>query len=250
MSDKHGYPVKTRAPTSNSAKRYVLTGTFRTNGRTLQLLAFDTSKDKKAYANRRRDLLPEIRDVFPDKDAVASKFANAKDVLVVGIDLGEVFTLAACCSGFSDVRNLTIKRKALYQPTLKARHERENRKPIAIYHAESLISPRLEGTFADAEEYAKKVIDTHGLLQEFYGRKRILRLDHDMRKAKHAEFDVATDSLLRMVGSHIGRKRKDEEDVLFAIGLGKFNTRTKLSSMHGSLTAHMVSKVSTILSRQ
>jgi hypothetical protein len=78
------------------------------------------------------------------------------------------------------VRNLTIKRKALYQPTLKARHERENRKPIAIYHAESLIPPRLEGTFADAEEYAKKVIDTHGLLQEFYGRKRILRLDHSL----------------------------------------------------------------------
>jgi hypothetical protein len=30
MSDKHGYPAKTRAPTSNSAKWYVLTGTFRT----------------------------------------------------------------------------------------------------------------------------------------------------------------------------------------------------------------------------
>ncbi|CAO3682317.1 unnamed protein product [Umbelopsis vinacea] len=212
MSDEHGYPAKTKAPTSDSAKRYVLTGTFETNGRTLQLLAFDT------------ELLPKIRDVFPDKDAVASKFVNAKDVLVVGIDLGEVFTLAACCGGFSD-------RKSKADSYLSC----------GITH-----SPRLEGTFADAEEYNKKVIDTHGLLQEFYGRKRLLRLDHDSRNAKHAEFDVATDSLLRMVGSHIGRKRKDEEDVLFAIGLGKFNTRTKLSSMHGTLAAHMVSKLESL----
>ena len=126
---------------------------------------------------------------------------------------------------------------------MKARYERERRKTRLVYRTESLVPPRKELTFADANGYAEKVIKSHDLLQAFYSRRRLQRLDHDSRKAKRAEFDVAVDSLLRMVNSHVGRKKEDGEDVLFAVGLGKFQTRTNLSSVHGTLAAHMVSKV-------
>ena len=201
------------------------------------------TKNKKEYQKQQNNILPKIEDVFPDRDAVQAKFSNPKAVKVIGIDLGEVFTVAACCRTEPGVRNFTTKRKALYQPTLKARYERERRKTRLVYRTESLVPPRKELTFADANGYAEKVIKSHDLLQAFYSRRRLQRLDHDSRKAKRAEFDVAVDSLLRMVNSHVGRKKEDGEDVLFAVGLGKFQTRTNLSSVHGTLAAHMVSKV-------
>jgi hypothetical protein len=74
--------------------------------------------------------------------------------------------------------------------------------------------------------------------------KRFKRLAHDQKKARRGEFDVATNAILKMAGTHIGRHKMEKEDVLFAIGLGDFNTRTKLSSLHTSFSSHLICKVS------
>lgn len=69
------------------------------------------------------------------------------------------------------------------------------------------------------------------------------RLVHDSKKPRRGEYDVATNGILRMVGGHIGRKKEENEAVLFAMGLGHFNTRTKLSSLHTSFSTHLIAKV-------
>ena len=50
-------------------------------------------KNKKEYQKQQNNILPKIEDVFPDRDAVQAKFSNPKAVKVIGIDLGEVFTV-------------------------------------------------------------------------------------------------------------------------------------------------------------
>jgi hypothetical protein len=76
------------------------------------------------------------------------------------------------------------------------------------------------------------VIKAEPVLRSFYGSKRYKRLIHDNKKAGCGEFDVASNALLRMTGGHIGRKQMPGEYVLFAVGLGDFNTMTNLSSVH------------------
>jgi hypothetical protein len=59
---------------------------------------------------------------------------------------------------------------------------------------------------------------------KFYALPRISRIKNDLKKAGRAEYDIAVNAVLKMVGAHIGQKKRQEEQVLFAIGLGDFNT--------------------------
>ncbi|GAB5587406.1 hypothetical protein Unana1_02306 [Umbelopsis nana] len=210
---KHGheYSETVRLLADESLSRpYVLDGTFRTN---VQLVA--TSQ-------------------------------TPKRVSIIGIDLGERFIAAARGINFANsdnIRNLAIKHSVLYQPTLKFWPELEQRKPTAVRQAEQSISCKKKCTFAESSEYAHEVIKAEPVLRSFYGSKRCKRLIHDSKKARRSEFDDATNALLRMAGGHIGRKRMPGEDMLFAVGLGDFNTKTNLSSLHTSFGSHFINKV-------
>ena len=267
---KRGY--RATAGPLYSGKRYVLEGTLRTNGQTLQLMALDISKQKpkrsKISIQGVDRLLDNVENVFPDVEAVKEYFTNPENVTIVGIDLGEVCTAAACCINFSDktagtvnhtsnypddectalnktnaVRNLVIKRQALYQPTLKARVMIEKHKPAEVCKSENSIPGRKEGTLSAACEYAVKVLAALPAACRFYSSTRFKRTIHDSKKARRCEYDVATNGILRMVGGHVGRKKEANEDVLFAIGLGDFNTRTQLSSLHRSFAIYLILKV-------
>jgi hypothetical protein len=177
---------------------------------------------------------------------LAATSHTPKRVSIIGIDLGERFIAAARGINFAnsdDVRNLAIKRSALYQPTLKFWPELEQRKPTAVRQAEQSIPCKKKCTFAESSEYAHEVIKAEPVLRSFYGSKRYKRLIHDSKKARHGEFDDATNALLRMAGGHIGRKRMPGEDMLFAVGLGDFNTKTNLTSLHTSFGSHFINKV-------
>ncbi|KAI8606491.1 hypothetical protein EDD21DRAFT_410132 [Dissophora ornata] len=54
----------------------------------------------------------------------------------------------------------------------------------------------------------------------------------DARRALHEEFLVIADRLLKLVGGSIGAKRKEENMVIIALGLGKFGSSARLSSLH------------------
>ena|ERR1700731_1239939 len=101
----------------------------------------------------------------------------------------------------------------------------------------------MECTFAKSSDYTRKVIKAEPILCSFYGSKRYKRLVHDNKTARHDEFDAATNALLKMAGGHIGRKQMPREEVLFAVGLGDFNTKTNLSSLHASFGAYFINKI-------
>lgn len=60
--------------------------------------------DQKGEAtdNERNSPSSQIEDIFDSHDAVESTFSDPDKVPIVGIDLGEVVTAAACCIQFSD----------------------------------------------------------------------------------------------------------------------------------------------------
>ena len=252
---KRGYhaTVKLLDDPPSSSGRYLLSGTFRTNGQELQLIAFDTKKKKvsniaSAELQGVDRLLTNVEQVFPDLDAVQQHFKDAHKVTIVGIDLGETYTAAACCIKFDPgngtaVRNLAIKRKALYQPNLMARQHVEQSKSSKVMKTEQAIPSRSACTYTASLEHARQAKLAEPALKLFYGSKRFKRLSHDMKKAKRGEFDVATNAILKMANCHIGRKKGEDEQVLFAIGMGDFNTHTRLSSLHTSFATYFINKV-------
>jgi hypothetical protein len=64
-----------------------------------------------------------------------------------------------------------------------------------------------------------------------------------LRKLEELNMDIAVNAVLKMVGAHIGRKKRQEEQVLFAIGLGDFNTNKNLASLHTSFGKYLILKV-------
>jgi hypothetical protein len=81
-------------------------------------------------------------------------------------------------------------------------------------------------------------------LDRFYNTgRRFKRFRWFARRAKEEEYRLATDSLLRMVDGCLGAKRKDGNKVIIGIGLGKFSSKTKLSSLHESFQSYFVQKV-------
>ena len=78
---------------------------------------------------------------------------------------------------------------------------------------------------------------------KFYALPRIRRIKNDLKKAGRAEYDIAVNAVLKMVGAHIGRKKRQEEQVLFAIGVGDFNTNKNLASLHTSFGKYLTLKV-------
>ncbi|KAF9982468.1 hypothetical protein BGZ79_005940, partial [Entomortierella chlamydospora] len=80
--------------------------------------------------------LKEARNVLSSKEEVRSIFgSDGSDVNILAIDLGETFTVAASAYMVdrpNEYHDLTVKRKALYQPTLRFRawSEREKNKEL------------------------------------------------------------------------------------------------------------------------
>jgi hypothetical protein len=167
MNSGHGYRANVGLPRSSSAegtssndKRYVLTGTFKPTTIFCRCLPLIPQRTRKSTRISRKASCQRLKIYSLIVTPFRPNFLNPKGFKVIGIDLGEVFTVAACYKTGPGVVNLTIKKKALYQPTLKARNEREHRKTRLVYRTESLIPMRRELNFADAVGYAKKVINS------------------------------------------------------------------------------------------
>jgi hypothetical protein len=152
------------------AKQLVQLATNRTDGQVLQRIAFDTKKFKKNssavddvgydyYHSKDADrqgvdrLLESVDDMFPYINAVRNHFSDPEKVTVIGIDLGDTFAAAACAINFAvgdknGVRNLTVTRSAIYQPTLKARKEIEERKPAKVRGIEQSMPVNKDCSFS------------------------------------------------------------------------------------------------------
>jgi hypothetical protein len=247
---RHGYHKTVRLLGDNSSVLpYVLSGTIRTNGQVLQLMAFDTRKTKQRTTNGTR-LLRKIEDLFHSQDAVTSTFSDPDKVAIVVIDLGEVITAAASCIQFSDrpndQRNLVIRRKVPYQPTWTGQKLMQTCKPKKVSDAASIPS-RAACTFEACPSYAQKVMKVGVTIRTFYCSKLVKGIKHDSAKARRREFDIAANSLLKLIDGYIVAKKPSDRDAIFALGLAEFAINTGTLSLHASFGRHHTQKLSQFL---
>ncbi|KAG0222161.1 hypothetical protein BGW42_006817, partial [Actinomortierella wolfii] len=173
--------------------------------------------------------------------------------------------------------NLAVKQKAVSQPTFKYRRWMETQKSMptmqdqqsdsnsieiqqdgstinsddttTTVNKESICSietaiPPLKGASANVQAYADYQATHKEVLDQFYNGNNFRYKKHkwDAKRARQEEFGRIADSLLRMVGGSIGERRKEDNKVIIGIGLGRFTSKNRLSSLHDSFQGYFVSK--------
>lgn len=79
-------------------------------------------------------------------------------------------------------------------------------KPKKIRYAEIGIPSKAASTFEASYAYAQKVMKVTLTLRNFSSSKQIKIINNGSSKARRGEFDIAANSLLKMVNGHIGAK--------------------------------------------
>ncbi|KAG0221549.1 hypothetical protein BGW42_007533, partial [Actinomortierella wolfii] len=173
--------------------------------------------------------------------------------------------------------NLAVNQKAVLQPMLKFRRWMELKKDEKLHGLEDLAALEAEGEVADQATQQNGTQTTLGTiksisdiesslpplrgqnadftlyrqygdqywehLNHFYnGGQRFKRFKWFARRAKEEEYKRVTDSLLRMVDGSLGAKRNADNKVIIGIGLGKFSSNNKLSSLHTSFESYFVQR--------
>ncbi|KAG0221137.1 hypothetical protein BGW41_007177, partial [Actinomortierella wolfii] len=174
--------------------------------------------------------------------------------------------------------NLAVKQKAVLQPVLKFRRWMERQKQqelsaladiqVQITGAQDSVEQmsqqeivrlpqRKIRTISDIETVVPPIrgqdanINMHQQhrdrywqqLDSFYNTKgRFKKMRWLAQRAKMEEYTQMTNSLLRMVDGCVGARRKDGSKVIIGVGLGKFSSKSKLSSLHESFQSFFVQK--------
>ncbi len=159
-------------------------------------------------------------------------------------DLGQVVIQSA------PFFNLAVKQKAVYQPTIKHRNWTEQERADqpggrnSINDIECELPPR-RGVGASPSAHLKALEQNQDQLETFYNGKNHKYKKHkwDAQRARAQKYDRMADSLLRVVGGSIGQRREENNKVIIGIGLGKFPSNIRLSSLDRSFLTY-VQKVS------
>lgn len=261
-------------PANYNRRGYVLRGSIKTDGFLLQLLAYKLNElncvrfkrlpEHKLPARITTTLagtdyyLTEIRNIVKSKQDVYDLWGcEPEKIKILGLDPGQAFVVGASAilprkkpSTMPRFFNLAVNQKAVYQPTFKHRRWLERKKERMIYNGKSIAEiesslPPLRGERASVREYIKKLDEVETHLESFYtGSNTIKKHRWNARRAREEEYKQITDSLLRMVGGSVGRKRYNKDKVVIAVGLGKFSSSTRLSSLHQSFESYFIQKVS------
>ncbi|KAI7818129.1 hypothetical protein BC939DRAFT_299299 [Gamsiella multidivaricata] len=262
-----------KATCNQYTKRYVLTGTFQTDGFQLRLLACDTRVtkgykpsnpvpgrvDPKVGTDR---WLKEIRNEFSGsaKELQDTFGSDGRDVWIGGIDLGQVVTAAVSVlildppladgtlpwPPTGKYCTLNIKQKALMQPQFKYRRAIEGRKTDVIHDAESSLLPRRGISDEDVRLFLNSMDKIRQVLNEHYNQSfRHHRDTWDLKKARDAEDRITIEAILKLVKEDNQEKAVPTNKVLWGVGLGKFGTSSGLTSLHGTFSAKLISALRT-----
>ncbi|KAI8363131.1 hypothetical protein B0O80DRAFT_420925 [Mortierella sp. GBAus27b] len=284
LGSSNALPSPPTLPRSNvPAARYALSNQLYTDGIQVHVVAYDTRKPR--VGSNQKTSIPKLEKRFPNRQSMVNDLGvSFEDTVVVGIDPGEKISAAFCMvdpKRPKQVSNLSIRRNALYSPSLsyRARLEEMKRHRITVSTA-SGISPSPwtpadeiqvttpigesetqrhdmdtielpisinelqqsleQSAFQSMEAYEEGLRNCAGvfqLLNGFYSSRSLKKLHWERMKAMRAEKDLAVHGALRMIRGTNGRK------AIFAYGDGKFNTRTKLSSMHETFKNYFVMKI-------
>ena len=263
-------------PTTYNGRGYMLTGSIRTDGFSLQLLALKLKECSSIKYKRLPedvalpprmlsvlsgidDHLTEIRHV-PLLQLLDMSRADVKEhgVTTLGIDLGQNCVVGACAVLASEQNrpaeqpptfiNLSVKSRAVYQPSFKKRTWLEAQKGAAtgaetITDLELKIPPR-RGNDADYIAHVSAKREMSDQLTEFYNSPKMMSRQYDAERAHEGEFSKIADQLLRMVGGTIGRAKDPDAKVVIGIGLGKFGPGFGLTSLDRAFAAYFIRTVS------
>lgn len=114
----------------------------------------------------------------------------------------------------------------------------------SIHDIESRLPP-LKGQKASVVNYNKELDLVETRLLEFYSGSdnRYNRHLWDMRRARHMEFQLFADQLLKIVGGGIGLRYDPSKPALIGVGLGQVSTSSGFSSLHSSFLTYFIQKV-------
>ena len=81
-------------------------------------------------------------------------------------------------------------------------------------------------------------------IDSFYGSMVLKKHKWRATKARAKEYRLIVDRLLQLVRGLIGAKKDEDNKVVIGVGLGKFSSKARLSSLHKSFSSYFVQKVS------
>ncbi|KAF9537113.1 hypothetical protein EC957_008805, partial [Mortierella hygrophila] len=292
-------------PRTYATKGYVLRGSIRTNGFSIQLAAFKLRELQAARFRRLpEDRLPprlttrvggldyyltEMRNIVRTKEDVAQLWPNcAPDLIkILCLDLGQTCVVGAyaslpdstCSNDTSKGKNhaastamdipttstlaavttltspqpqvfynLSVKQKAVSQPSFKFRRWTEEQKWIvpagateSVEEIESNLPP-LRGDDASIMDYVEEIQRAEDQLNESCNGNNMRYHHHnfDSSRAREEEFRTIANRLLSMIGGSVGAKRNESNMAVIGIGLGQFASRSGLTSLHGTFFAFFV----------
>ncbi|KAF9914525.1 hypothetical protein BX616_008125 [Lobosporangium transversale] len=129
----------------------------------------------------------------------------------------------------------------------------ERRKAAAVYGSQSISDiggslPSLRGNDSSIKNYIEKLRDVEKDLDSFYSSNNVIKKHRwDAKRARVEEYKKIANSLLKMVGGSIGTKVNEGDKVVIGVGLGKFSSNTRLSSLHESFQSYLPDLLGTSL---
>ncbi|KAK3844875.1 MAG: hypothetical protein J3R72DRAFT_57815 [Linnemannia gamsii] len=217
--------------------------------------------------------LTEIRNVVSTpQDIVDLWGCDPKQIKILGIDLGQAFVVGASAllpsrnkhldkegslegaqedplvkQPTTKYFNLSVKQKAVYQPTFKLRRWMEQRRAQPLEGGGSISQietslPAYHGPDASISEYTARVHEVQAQLDSFYGNVVLKKHRWNAKKARDEEYRLIANRLLELVGGSLGAKRKESNKVVIGVGLGQFSSRIRLSSLHESFESYFIQR--------
>ncbi|KAI8350712.1 hypothetical protein B0O80DRAFT_500514 [Mortierella sp. GBAus27b] len=176
----------------------------------------------------------DIEKAFPNQQSIDAHFPDRTSTIIVGLDPSEAVTAAFCAVDPRDpvqVKNLTVKRSALYSPIMAHRTDLQWKKTLqGIADIEEPLPSSKLASAQECKERIQAVFRSYDDLFTFYSSKAWKRNDWERTKSFHAEKDWAVSGALNMVDKN--------RPCLFVVGSANFNTRTRLASLHDSFRGY------------
>ncbi|KAF9918725.1 hypothetical protein FBU30_011288 [Linnemannia zychae] len=248
-------------PFSYTDKGYILSGSIRTDGFHLQLIAFKLNElNSIKYRRLPMDRLPNhLTSTIGGTDYFLTEIRNVVSTPQDVVDLwgcdpekSRFSHLDAKDGSEEDKKNPLVKQpktnqaescvSAYFQtPTLDGAEkgtasQGDLRGGESINQIETSLPARI-GSNASIAEYIAAEQKVKDQLSDFYGSVVLKKYLWNARKARDEEYRLIANRLLEMVGGSLGARRKQSNKVIIGVGLGTFS-KMRLSSLHGSFGSH------------
>ncbi|KAJ3377233.1 hypothetical protein HDU92_008514, partial [Lobulomyces angularis] len=215
-------------------KKLVLSNTIRTDGIRLQLLFFNIEKsalssnpDYKRFQVQEVTRLKEVGKWTPQE--------GFKPRIVVGVDLGDRWPVAACAVNYDTKvkKHLKIRKGNLYSGLKDLRKETENRK----------INTGINLVEAEVSDVKSKLQHMEQLMN-FYSSKTNLSHVWKSKKVQQSTYDKLFRDMLALADIPNNRKLTEFEinSVLFVFGDADFSTFRGLPSLHTTFQEFFIKK--------